>query len=249
MIRKSKNKRYIGDMIKVAIVDLGEHLPLDLHLLSEKLNSLQSSFSFEVVQPINAISIGEPDIEFEWHELEKLFKLLYSHHRIANYDYMVGITHFKITLERETANLPKKSYFSECDYNKVSVISVNEKMLSYISHSKNSYQYIAVCIMGHLLGSMAKKDIYHLADRYCLFDECEDRSNLRHVIDNGQICPECIAELSKANVSQVIINDVLRVLAWGSRDSLRYSIMLAAKNPITILALGIGFGWLSRAFI
>lgn len=246
---RNRKKDYTDEFIKVAIVDLGERLSLSLNYLTNKLNSLQSSFYFSVVQPITAARVGEPDIQYEWHESERLFQKLYDHAQIANFDYMIGITHFKITFERETEDLPQKSYFSSTDFKKVSVISINKSMLTYISASKNIDQYVAICIMETLLASMAKKDMCHFAEKYCLFDECEDRSNFRYVLDQGQICSECIAKLKESNVSQLIINDVLRVLGWCSRDSLRYSIILAAKNPLTTIIFGTCIGWLCRAFI
>jgi len=48
---------------RVALVDLGENLPISLETLTRKLNSRQKSFFFEPVEAVTSSKIGEPDDE------------------------------------------------------------------------------------------------------------------------------------------------------------------------------------------
>ncbi len=61
---------------RVALVNVGERLPsnTDLIFLSNKLNSLQKTFLFEVVTSIPAEVFGEPDLGGQWYYFRRLFQ-------------------------------------------------------------------------------------------------------------------------------------------------------------------------------
>ena len=59
---------------QIALVDMGERLPIRLSKLARKLNSKLKKFEFSV-ESVTAAKVGDPTIESEWHDVEILFSL------------------------------------------------------------------------------------------------------------------------------------------------------------------------------
>lgn len=239
------------ELYKVALMDVGEMASVDLNTLSWKLNALQRSFQFSTVSPIPSEALGDPDVQGQWYNIRRLFDHINAHPRSSDYDFLVGITAFKMTDRRDPRAKTEKDYFSFSDLQKASVVSVNPSVLIHKSESKSIYQYISFLMMGELLCNITKKYLLHDTIHGCLFDECEDRSSLIQGIEAARICEDRIAAIKTVGVAQLVIDDVHTVLNWCSRNTWHFAIGSAAKNPFVYfsIALGAGFSWLASEFI
>ena len=237
--------------IKVAIVDLGEHLPIDLDYLTRKLNAQQPSFLFKHETSIPSQSLGKPDLEQQWYYIERLFDLLREHAQYSKVDYLVGVTHVRITRQtRDEGDIGNKDYFSLSDHRKVSIVSMNENVLAFNSPTKNAFQYAVFCIIGELLDNMAREHLCHPETEYCLFDDCADRTALAPGIEKSQICAPCTARLKEKGLADSQIDDAMRILKWCRRNTGMSSLLYrTVMNPLTTLAVGAAIGWASSAFI
>ena len=243
---------YPSSTVKVALLDLGERLQVNLDWLARKLNSLQSSFTFTTVAPVTSAKIGDPNIQEDWntwYEFEPMFCLLRCHGCFTKYSYIIGITHLAVTERVEDTGKSGGEYFSLSDIEKVAVISLNANVLKHNSPSKSAYQYLAHIMVCELLIMLCKKDLIHAKNNFCLFDDCVDRALFRQSIELGEICEECRSKLKKHNISNKVITDVLAVLKWCKTDLIKYSVRKTLLNPFTLLSIGTGFGWLGSAFV
>ncbi len=241
-----------GSAVRVALLDLGELLQVNLSRLARKLNSLQSSFTFTTVAPITSAKLGEPSIQEEWnawYEFTPMFDLLRHHDCFTQYSYIIGITHLGVTERLADTGKSGGEYFSLSDIEKVAVISLNANVLKHNSPSKNTYQYLAHIVVCELLIMLCKKDLIHAKNNFCLFDDCVDRALFRQSIELGEICEECRSELKKHNISNKVITDVLAVLQWCKTDPIKYSVVNTIIHPFTLLSIGTGFGWFGSAFV
>jgi uncharacterized membrane protein len=233
--------------IKVALLDLGERLQINLPLLALKLNSLQSAFRFETVDPVTLEAMGDPDVDNQFYSVQALFPLLQSHHDFENFKFVVGITDLKVT-DSEDLESKERAYFSKSNLSKASIISANKALLTFKSPLKTEYQYVSYLLMGELLINLARRYLEHLTPQACLFDDCEDRASLRECIEMGEICVVCRAELKKRNVSNRIIDEVNEVLRWCKKNSFAITLRHTVNDQWFMLIAGIVFalpaGWL-----
>ncbi len=237
---------------RVAIVDIGERLPFDcdLSFLSQKLNSLQNTFTFEIVNAIPAELLGEPDLGGQWYYFKRLFEIVQKHQAFSQYDYFVGVTHVRLTEDEDSEDDGNRDYFSMSDLNKVSLVSLNHNITVYNSRTKDIYQFLSFSIAGELLCNLSKEYLYHNKVHYCLFDECIDRANVAPAIENSKICSDCFNLLKKKGISDSILHDINNILNWCRRNTGKHSPLYRALiHPITSLTIGAAIGWLSSAFL
>lgn len=236
----------------VALTNVGERLPADADLgfLSKKLNSLQKTFSFEVVASIPAEVFGKPDLGGQWYYFKRLFGIIQNHQDFPRYDYFVGITHVRLTEDENSADEGNRDYFSLSDLNKVSLITLNHNITVYNSPTKDIHQFLAFSIAGELLSNLAKGYLYHDKVHYCLFDECVDRDNVAPAMETSAICSDCYHILKTNGVSETILHDIKRILDWCRRTTGKRSpLYRALVHPFTSLIVGAAVGWLSSAFL
>ena len=208
-------------MYSVALTNAGERLPLDVDLkvLSKKLNSLQKTFSFEVVASIPAEVFGKPDLGGQWYFFKRLFGIIKNHRVFPRYDYFVGITHVRLTEDEDSADDGNRDWFSFSDLNKVSLITLNPNITAYNPSTKDMHQFLGFSIVAELLCNVAKKYFYHDEVRYCLFDECIDRGNVAPALEASNICYDCHRDLKTSGVSDTILDDMRRRLDWCRRTT------------------------------
>jgi hypothetical protein len=96
----------------VALVDVGENLPLDIHRLAKRLNLLQRSFHFVQRGVITAAVLGQPDIEDEWYDIPRVLQLIAANTDTSRFNFLVGITKAKISNQADLGAKPDKDYFS-----------------------------------------------------------------------------------------------------------------------------------------
>jgi hypothetical protein len=224
--------------IKVALINLGERLDIDLRRLSEKLNSLQESFQFGVGRRISAASMGNPDIKDKWYRTSTLLQQLPDPGR-ESADYVVGLTHVKISRAGDGL------YFSHSDLQGRSVVSLNPSLTKFAGPLTDVEQYAAYLTMCELLINAAGADPSHTLPDRCLFDDCANREDVAPGIEAGQICSVCTAALEKHGVSKQTIDDARAVLVWCRTRPLLKALKFAATNPISLLADGALIGWLA----
>jgi hypothetical protein len=244
---KGKMKTY-----RVGLVNFGERLPRDFSLdtLSKKLNSLQTSFTFEVVKPIPVEVLSGPDLGGQWYYFERLFSILQKHPDFSDYDYFVGITHVRITESEDSEDDGNRDYFSLSDKNKVTVVTLNRNITDHNSKIKDVYQFLSFSIIGELLCNITKEYLYHNEIRYCLFDECIDRPNVAQAIENSIICPKCLNLLKTQGISDQVLNDIYKVLDWCRSNTGKYSpLYRSIVHPLTSLSIGTAIGWSASAFL
>ncbi len=234
---------------KVALIDIGEYLPLSLKNFSKELDSMQVSFYFEEAGSITSDVLGNPDVDDDWYDVSTMFNLMKKKISSDDYHFIVGITQSKITDKTELAGKTEKDYFSQSDLQQHSIISVNKQVLKYNSPNKGNNKYVAHLLMNELLRNLAKKSLNHLGQKPCLFNECEDRSILSECIEQSRICHNCLAELKKNNVSDSILKDVSKILAWCRLNSWEFAFKNILQHPFSVLGLGIGLGWFTSVFI
>lgn len=232
-------------MRTVGLVDLGENLLIKLPRLAKRLNKVQRTFQFCVLEA--RPNIGPADVADQWNEVNKLFQELSAVHGAQPINFVVGVTHVRFTDPQETEGRVEKDYFSKSDCQKFTVIT--EAMARHNSPRKSIYQYCAYLMIEGLLINMCQISLNHLEVRYCLFDECEDRVQFRLCIDRGQICKWCEAKLKECGMDEQTLKDVNRVLRWYKRDTFTSSIIGTFQTPWVTLALGVSFGWLLRNFV
>ena len=237
------------NMKKVALVDLGERLQLDLHTLAQCLNKKQSIFNFAYSEDIPTEAIGNPTVDDQWYDAKHLLTILQSRIQTGTFDFIIGITRHKITVQGDSVNRIDRDYFSLSNMSNSSIISVNNSVTKYNSASKTLCQYVCFLIMCELLINLARFNLTHTSTDYCLFDECEDRSTIAQGIDNAYICPTCIAKLKSHTVSQHIIDAAQDVLKCCRRRSSNYAIIQTIKNSFAMLAIGTCLGWIIRSFL
>ncbi len=231
----------------VALADVGEMLTINLSRLAHRLNSLQRSFQFDVVDPMPSASIGAPDVRDQWYEIAPVLRRIRSYPRFRDYDFLIGITQFKITNTTDRLAKNDRDYFSMSDMEKASVISVNQAVLIHKSPTKSAYQYIAFLAMCELLTNLTKTYLAHPMIHGCLFDECEDRSALIIGLEAARICPLCIHTIQAAGASQQVVRDVTTVLTWCSENTWRFAISASARSPFLALSIAVGGAILSLA--
>ncbi len=235
---------------RVALIDMGERLSINLSKLATKLNSMLLNFEFSPGDPITAARIGEPTIANEWHDVENLIGVLRRHSYMAGYEFLVGLTHYKITVKDSPTDSSRRDYFSLSDFEKISVLSLNDAVAQYRPQGQNLYQYAANLLMCELLIMLAKQDMMHQATNYCLFDDCEDRAEFRRWMKKGEeICTHCSAKLQAANISKDVIEQAKRMLRWCNHVSPGYVVSKTMMNPVSTLAIGTALGWAAKTFI
>ena len=234
---------------QVALVDLGERLPISTRRLARELGRHLTGFRFHTVEPITPGRMGAPTIEDEWYDVAALFQLLGSHEPSQRSDLVVGITHAKISEQPPSAFLDRRDYFSQSDQNRISVISLNDGVFQYNLPGKNAYQYLAFLIVGELLINLAKQDLMHSETNYCLFDDCANRRDFSRGMEKGRICVGCLAKLNNLGVSADVVGQAQAVLRWCRRTPMRYAAVKTMRNPFTTLSLGTATGWLCKTFL
>lgn len=236
---------------RVGLANFGERLPHDFSLdtLSKKLNSLQASFTFEVIKPMPVEVLGGPDLGGQWYYFGRLFSILQKHSEFSDYDYFVGITHVRITESEDSEDDGNRDYFSLSDKNKITVITLNQNITVYNSKVKDIYQFISFSIIGELLCNITKENLYHNEIRYCLFDECIDRANVAQAIENSIICPKCLNLLKMQGVSDQLLTDIYKILDWCRSNTGKYSpLYRSLVHPLTFLSIGTAIGWSASSF-
>jgi len=241
------------DKIKVALVNVGENLPIPLSSLADSLNGMQATYSFSEISPIPCDVLAKPDLYFQWYFIERLVPVLAKHAKRSNFDILFGVTHVRITREiQDEGDIYNKDYFSDSDTSeKVSFVTINHNVLAFNSKSKNTLQYLAFCIIGELLVQrIGNKGLFHPASKRCLFDECVDRTSFAPSIDHSDICAECRAKLKQGGISDIEIRDVEKILSWCKRNTGSHSIVAKTfMNPLSSLVFGVSLGWLSQNLI
>lgn len=236
-------------VLRVGIVDLGEHLgPLVSSLLKE-LNTRQSSFHFEKAQTITAAVMGEPDVDNEWYDKPRLLELIESKVDSKNFDFLVAITDAKITVESEKTGKPDRDYFSYSNKKSIAVISVSPKVFNHSSPGTEVTQYAAFLIIFELIVMYTNKELSHFNPEPCLFNECEDRDFIGDCIDTGKICATCLGKLKERNVPDEMIDDAHKLMKWTSRRTTSNALVKPFKNPIVTIVLGAGIGWLLKTSV
>lgn len=244
-------KRRNPPIHRVALLDLGERLRLKLPLIARKLNSLQHTFHFEPIDSVTLEALGEPDVDDQFYSVQGLFTKIKSRRDFSRFDFIVGVTDLLIT-DPEEAQPGEKRYFSQSDYEKLSVISANGSILEFKSALKDEYQYVAYLAMCELLITLIGtkgRDLPHTAPKRCLFDECEDRKTLKECIEEGYICPDCLVTLKHNGVSNRIIDDVQNVLRWCKKNKVMISMRHTATDPWFMLIVGAAITLLATWFI
>jgi hypothetical protein len=241
-----KERNRMTDSKKVALVALGEGIPIDLDRLGGKLNRLQNTFAFETAPMVPIAWIGEPDIGDDWYSDKKLLGILRQHPQHQTFDYVIGLTRCKLG---DINDSEPGTYFCSNDAAKVSVIGLSKDMLQNIPPTLDEYQYASFLIMSELLTNMSGKDIYHKRPASCLFDYCEDPRDITNPLHAGQICRECLAELGKASVSDSVLDDVRKVLDWCKTATWSSAISRTLWHPLTSLVVGTAVGWLASSLI
>lgn len=235
----------------VALINAGERLPpdVDLKVLSKKLNSLQKTFSFQVAAAIPAEVFGKPDLGGQWYFFKRLFRIIQNHRDFKHYDYMIGITHVRLTENEDSADDGNRDWFSFSDLDKVSLITLNPNITVYNPPTKDLYQFLGFCIAGELLCNVAKKYFYHDEVRYCLFDECIDRGNVAPAMEASTICSDCHRDLKASGVSDTILLDTRKILDWCRRTTgQRSPLYRSLVHPFTTLTIGAALGWVASSF-
>lgn len=234
---------------KVGLVDVGENLPLNIHHLATKLNSLQSAYHFEEAGVVTAQILGDPDVDVEWYDTTRLLDLISAKVNSDRLDFIIGLTSSKITNEAELSGKPDKDYFSMSDFKKFSIISANGKVLRYNPKHKSVQTYVSHLIIGELLVNLAGENLSHLGEVPCVLNECEDRDTLTDCIKKGQICTTCITRLKGKNVGDFAIANAKKILSWSTRNTWGYSFKNILLHPVPSLAFGVGLGWFSSEFV
>jgi len=240
-------------MVKVALVDVGEHLPIRLGTLVDTLNFMQSAYLFCEISSVPCDVLGEPDLHFQWYYIDRLIPILATHHEKSSYDILVGITHVRITREmQDDGDIYNKDYFSDSEIkDKISLITINHNVLAFNSKRKTIDQYIVFCLMSEILIHRTKnKGLYHAISKLCLFDECIDRASFAPSIEQSQICIGCRANLKQGGISNTEIITVEKILSWCRKVTGTHSTFAKTFNdPVTSLVFGVFLGWLSQNFI
>lgn len=232
----------------VGLVDLGERLPLNLVSLAKKLNSLQTSFEFDDAGVITSDALGDPDVEGKWYDIPRL-AVLVRRLGTPRYDYVVGFTNCRITHTEELPPSPERDYFSRSDFKKVAIISVSKSLLKHHSAGKTIIQFAGFLLIAEVAIMTAKRNLTHLGNIHCVFNECEDRDLLSGCIESGEICANCVTEIKKANVPDSTLASVRNILRWCSRNSWQHAFTRTMQHPVTGLALGVGIGWFTSLFV
>lgn len=239
-------RRTINPVRRVALFDLGEKLRIKLPVLGSKLNRLQDSFEFSVIEPITLQRLGAPDDD-PYYDVKRLHEEIERHFQRPKYDFLIGVTHLKMTVLEENVKAAERAYFSLSNLKGVGVISTHGDILDFKPLLKNEYQYVAYLVMCEVLINLAGEDLCHPDYLDCLFDDCEDRKALRDCIEKGKICDVlCRPKLKKNSVSDQVIHDVQTVLNWCKKNSLAITIRHFLNNTWVVALLG---GVLTAALI
>jgi len=235
-------------MIKVALVLAGDNVPINIPRLGKKLNRIVKNMYFKKEVSIPIHKLGDPEKNGIWYCTDVFYKLL-NEEQYTKYDYVVGITNVRITTREEYPEDLEKDYFSDLDYRRTGIITINDEMLRYNSDSKDIYQYIAFGIVEIIIGNMIKQDLHHDRLEYCIYHDCSDRNTFARMIDNSTICTNCLS-IIKHIVSIELINDANKLLKWcrcysGSQSPIK----LTLRNPFVSFVCGTSIGWIVKAML
>ncbi len=247
--KKTKPKR--KSRINVALVELGDHLPINPGKLIKTLNSIQKVFDFSLVNAINGIEVGEPTIEYTKYSTKQLFQTINNLENITKFAYIIGITGKKVVEEEE----PEYLLFSLGDYkgdhnktNKVAMISLNQDVLKFNHPALNSYQYTVYLLVCELLQLMYGDELLHLQTRRCVFDECADYIDFSDGIITGEICEKDQKRLLEHGISKTILDNSQQMLSWSKKILLLTAVRNTFLNPFFVFISGITLGWIVAAF-
>ena len=241
VLAKSSSKQPLS----VALVDLGESLSIDLTKLGNKLNSLQNSWRFRVVNA--RPHLGKPDVDDIWFYIDRLLLELHNHKPAVNFDIVVGITHVRLENRDGSLGLPDKDFFSLGDTKRYALAT--DAMRQWNSPGKDLYQYFAFLVIGEVLQITAGTDMCHQEKAICLFDDCADRNEFGPAIERSRLCKPCLQKLDKAQVADDILKDVQRVLDWCRRSRWARSMQMSVANPLVALVFGTAVGWATSIYI
>ena len=234
--------------VRVGLIDVGEQLPFDLSRLAERLNREQAEFRFQVLGVMTAAVLGPPTVKDRAYEASAVHQGLKALGRRRECDYMIGVTHVRIEA-KPPGSTRFEPYFSLGDFAEAAIVSVHPSMARCRGPTMTMDQYVAYLLMCETLILTAGRDLSHTVNRRCLFDECQDRYELRHCIESGTICNECKTELEESNVPHAAVNACLQVLKWCRSKRWRFVGRYTVSHPLTALSIGTGLGWYTSAFV
>lgn len=233
--------------VRVGLVRLGDKLPFDVRAVAAKLNRLQSTFRFENAGSIDSELLGAPDLRARYFDLSRLRALLDEAYP-SHYSFVIGVTNVRITdMNVESAD-DEMDYFSQSDFRRVAILTVNSAALRHKPASKTTVQYAAMCIICELTLMTAQTDLMHDAVHECAFNDCEDRNMLAESMSGGRICSACLAQLKAAAVPDNTLDSIRRVLSWCSATSWEFAVLRTLQSPFAGLFLGVGLGWFVSRF-
>lgn len=231
---------------KVALIDLGGELRIDLEVLAKKLNSLQEVFEFIYAGKIEDGKTGDPTIDNLYYDFDTLFGVIETNLPLTAFKFVVAVTNCRITDKEEPGiKLTIRDYFSYSDTRnwRLSLICINDKVYEYNHKLKNAYQYTAYQIVSELLINITRQDLMHVRSNGCLFDDCEQRDTFTKSIEKSLICEACQVKLKAHPVDERIIEAARKILNYSRKNNWKASLIKTFINPVTQLILGAGLGW------
>lgn len=231
-LQSSKNSK----AVRVAIVDLGVWIG-SLNTFIEKLNAAQSEYEFFIVRQVvpSWLNSQKPKL-VAWLEQqmqrplnERELETITPHVIFEEYlpfgkriqkqlgiRYIFGLTPSRIAVatgEEEPQPLIKYiDYFSSSKQG-IGLISTDEILVFSKQVKRPLIAGVGVLLIGAVLAETNSKIDFHVEDRGCLFDYCEERSDVKFCIKKAFIEDSCLKLLPrKRRAAALAMVDVINSL-------------------------------------
>lgn len=222
----------------IALVDIGELLPISLQRVARRLNSLQTGlFRFDVVTPA-VKKLGVPD-RLHGYSNGLLFNSIGTRIKESDYDFVIGVTHHRLDEDRFNRHSEKEG---------LGVVTVADAS-EYMPRGKTLEQYLCYLILCEAFCLVGREHFEHDDVSYCLFDMCHVKRDLLICLARPHICTRCEQRLRNAGFSQQDIERGKQVLAYVGKTRLWDVCKEIVAHPIIgLLGGGLVIGILSEIF-
>lgn len=222
---------------RIALVDIGGRLPIDLQGVATKLNRLQTGlFLFQVVTP-PITNLGTYDL-LHYFSDQRLFSFIKGRIEGSDFRFGIGVTHETLDKDRFNRHTEKEG---------VGVVTVDDAE-KYKPLGKSLEKYLCFLILCEAFCVAGGEHFEHDERRFCLFDMCLKKDDLVTCLARPHICPDCEERLENAGFSAQDIERAKQVLTYvGGTSPWDVFKEIVFTNPIVwFLIGGLSLGILSQ---
>lgn len=213
----------------LAIVSAERREEVPLASIIKKLNSLQTLFQYDIIAP--PMDLDEYDLLHLYSD-----KVYYEtmEHRIAK-----SPLKWVITIVSE--DLEKGSFNRHSETQGFGIITVKHYK-EYLPTAHNLEQYLSFLILCESFCIVSGQHIEHTKRKYCLFDMCEEKSDLIESIRRSYIHDECERKILAAGFKKEDLLEAEKILSFVRKPNTLHKFNKFVSSWPISLQIGFLFG-------